>query len=180
MKAIASIPLIGLIGTITIIVSVLVPPAIVRTAIDKELLLTHGYERGQHALLTLFYSSQGDKSAYEILSQKSFFEDFVCSADLDCPEGYTCNLAIQKCDGPTTKPLKDRLDNVLGKDKYCITTEKPQPKLPVGQPIAPPSILPSNEVLKRVCASNTIGFNTLIVLPYNKDSLVKLIRIGLG
>lgn len=178
MKAIAQIPLIGLIGTFTIIVGIIAPPAIIKTAIDKELLITYGFEKEQHGLLILFYSSQADKSAYELLGEKALFENYTCTIDTECPNDYTCDTVIKKCSGQSTKPLKDRLDNVLGEDKYCITTEVTA-QLPTGEAVAPPLVPPSDQILKRVCASNTIQFNVAIVLPYNKESLTKIIRIGI-
>lgn len=194
MKSVA-LPFIMMIGTFTIVAGTLIPVAIVKTTIDKELLVTYGYEKVQHALLTLFYSSHAGKSVYQILSEKAFVDSLNCDINNDCPTGYTCELksCVIKCDSDlnlncpvgyqcvnkrcSTKPLKDRLDKVAGPD-YCIKTEPTSKKLPTGFSELIPDIPPSSEVLKTACVSNVIPFTSFIVLPYNKDSLIKLIRIG--
>jgi len=178
MKGIAQIPLIALIGTVALAVGILMPPAIIKTTIDKELLFTYGYEKAQHILLTLFYLSQDGKNGYEILSERALFENLTCTTNADCSLGYACNTLIGKCDATTsTKPLKLRLDKAAG-EGYCIRTDKIIPKILTGQLEKPFGIQPSDEVLKRICASNIIQFSTVIVLPYNKESLIKLIRVG--
>ena len=188
MRAIAQIPLIGLIGTFTIIAGIVVPPSIIKITIAKESVFTYAYEKGQHALLTLFYSSQGDKSTYAILSEKALFQSFECDptkgvdSNPSCPNEYKCDKALKICINiAVTKPLKTRLDEVIGKDKYCITTENPKPpQIISGRKEQITSPEPSDEILRTICPISSIRFNTAIVLPYNKDSLIKIIRIGTG
>ncbi len=67
MKSMAELPLIGLIGTMTIMASIIIPPTIVKTALDQELGYTYDYEKSQNALLSLLYSKEGGVSNYEQL-----------------------------------------------------------------------------------------------------------------
>lgn len=67
-QALPEIPLIGLIGTITIIVGILIPTSVIKTTIDKELNSTYEYERMQYALLTLMSSTHEGKPVYELLA----------------------------------------------------------------------------------------------------------------
>lgn len=173
MKSVIEPLLVGVVGTFTIL-AVIFPPVIIKLTVDKETLFTYSYEKVQNILLTLFRLKQDGKEAYQILSEKAFFEDFTCKTPSDCPFGYTCVAGV--CNGPTTKPLKDAIDKVA--TNYCITTEKPINPLPTGAGFIADSTPPSNEVLKRVCAKTDVIFDTVIVLPYNKASLIKLIRIG--
>jgi hypothetical protein len=183
MKSLA-LPFVMMIGTATLIFGTLIPPAVVKLTIDKELILTYEYEKSQHALLSLLYSHFGGRDTYSVLSEKAFFENLDCNSNGNqpdgsnpaCPAGYTCR--VNSCAGVTTRVLKEKLDDVIG-PAYCITTETPK-KILTGRVIAPEGET-SNEVLKRVCASTDgIRFDTIIVLPYNKAELVKLLRIGLG
>ena len=173
MKSVIEPLLVGIVGTVTIL-AVILPPAIVKITVDKETLFTYSYEKVQNILLTLFRLKQDGKEAYQILSEKALFEDFTCKTT-SCPFGYTCKAEM--CNGPTTEPLKKAIDKVAGSG-YCITTDEPISTLPTEAKVITGSAPPSNEVLKRVCAKTDVIFDTVIVLPYNKASLIKLIMIG--
>ena len=170
MKALVEIPLVGMIGTITIILSIVIPPTVVKTTIDKELYLTYKLDKAQNSLLTLFSLIHDGKNTYETLGEKAFFGSMGCETDLDCPAGYYCKDHLF-CQGPTTEPLKVLTDTFAGPD-YCISVEEPNQ----GQ-VA--TIDESNsEVLKRSCQERDINFKVSIVVPYNKISLIKNVTIG--
>jgi len=170
MKSLVEITMLGLVATVTLVLGTLIPYAIVKVTLDKETVTTLQYEKGQHGLLALFYSSQGDKSVYKMLSERALFENRTCSSDADCAEGYKCKSNV--CQSTiTTKPTKDRLDKIMGKGKYCITTGD----------FVESAIPSSNEILSGKCPSADAEFTALLVVPYNRNSpspLIKLIGIG--
>ena len=171
MKGIAEIPIVGLIGTITIIAGILIPPAIVKTTIDKELAQTVKWEDAQHLLITLF-SLNKDGSVYQILGEKIVYESYSCITSSDCPIGYSCENKL--CHLST-----ENLNNILSKSTdsaFCInpadTVNSVDVKTKSTQEI------PAGDVLKAKCGEYNTNFATIMVLPYNKNSLFKYITIG--
>ena len=143
MKAVAEIAIVGLIGTFTIIAGIIIPPAVIKTTIGKELLLTYNFEKAQHGLLSLVSSTQDGKSVYELMGTKMLIKD----------------TDISKSVGTFNK--------IIG-TSYCIVAD-PEVKGIEGTPEAI-----SNSKICEVSAA----FTTIMVVPYNKDSLVKVIGMG--
>ncbi len=167
MKGMAEIPLVGLIGTITIIAGILIPPTVVTTTIDNELVLTYKWEKAQGMLLTLFSLEESGDSAYQRLGEKLLFDSmFECKLEKDCPEDFVCSGG--KCILPT-EDLKDKIDKIAG-EKYCITAGIVDEGNQADEA--------NNEILKDSCNKRNTNFVTLIVLPYNKENLVKNVAIG--
>ena len=149
MKGIAELAIMALIGTVTIMASIVLPPAIIRSTIDKETFFTYDFEKSQNALIALFSLEKNGKTFYEQAGT---------------------SLVLNK---PVTSPLKSDFDKLVG-TTYCISEIKSSP-LPTGAIIGIP---PSSKIISDVCQNFDVEFNTIISVPYNKVSLVKVIGIG--
>ncbi len=153
MKAVAEIAIVGLIGTFAIIAGILIPPSVIKSTVGKEAILTYRFEKIQHALLTLFSSYENEKSVYETIGT---------------------NILLKK----PTNTLKPQFDGLVG-ENYCISIIREGTQLPTGSVIAPPPReFLSGEILRSTCPADGVQFNTILVLPYNKNSLVEVIGIG--
>lgn len=251
MKAV-SLPFIGFGLTISLMVGLLAPTALIRTTIEKELLLTYRYEQAQHALLTLLSLNTGEKNVYQILSTKALLNEAEGLSELktkfDQLVGKNC-ISIQTTvppgfpdltgynEGPTDykknqlQTYKVAVQNlgdvnsaafnikwfVDGKQVGSDATHAGIPKnttmnndndeLKHTFPDSGPHLIqyvidvdnsvvesneennkigfyvgttPQPEFLSSICDKSAVEFSTALVLPYNKNSLVKLIRIGVG
>ncbi|MBI1978664.1 MAG: hypothetical protein HYS62_01220 [Candidatus Aenigmarchaeota archaeon] len=248
MKSIAQLPLVGLIGTFTIIVGIIVPPAIIKTTVDKELLITYGFEKEQHGLLVLLSVKNG-KSVYEILSIEALLNEPEGLSDL---KNKFDKLIEGNCIS-VSKPVKDGFPELTGYNEGPTNYQIGEPQIykiavqnlgdvdsgqfnikwfvdgsqvghgshngvPKNETVnndndelihtfndAGPHLIQylidsenkvteSNEddnrisfyvaesqqpeFLNKPCDDSVIEFNTIIALPYNKNSLIELIRIG--
>lgn len=154
MKALAEIALIGFIGTFTIMLGIIVPPSIIKTTIHEQADFTYNFEKVQHALLSLFSSTIDGQDTYELIG---------------------INFLIERKD---SNVLEEKLDELLDTD-YCLSMIK-QTTPTTGYVIAPP-ITPGPVVqfLGTKCFATDVNFNTIFVQPYNKEALVKIMRIGI-
>lgn len=145
MKGVAEIPLIGIIGTFTIVLSVLAPPLIIQSAMYRDLDRTYNFQTEQNGLLALTTSTTGKQSTYE-------------------------SIGLNYISGTPQDPsIKNNLDKVLGKN-YCLSL------IPDGS--AESTALISSTNLK-ICPPYDTQFNTVFVLPYNKDKpLVQVLGVG--
>ncbi|MEK6909816.1 MAG: hypothetical protein AABW61_01935 [Candidatus Aenigmatarchaeota archaeon] len=142
MKSVAEIAIIGLIGTVSIIAGIVIPPAVMKSTVGKELLLSYNFEKAQHGLLSLLSSTQNDKPVYELISTK---------------------IIIKNSDY-----LSSEMQNIFAKAigaNYCILVDSDEQRAQ------------KDAFTGKVCEVDTT-FNTIIVVPYNKDSLVKVIGFG--
>lgn len=248
MKAV-SLPFIGLVLTISLMVGLLAPTALIRTTIDKELLLTYRYEQAQYALLTLLSLDTGEKNVYQILSTKALLNEAEGLSELktkfDQLVGKNC-VSIQATvppgfpdltgynEGPTdynkNQPQKYKVavQNLgdVNSDAFNIkwfvdgaqvgfgshvkipkntTMNNDNDELQHTFPDSGPHLIqyvidvgnsvvesneennkisfyvgttPQPEFLSSICDKPAVEFITALVLPYNKNSLLKLIRIG--
>ncbi len=205
-QALPEIPLMGLIAVATIMAGIVIPTSIVKITIDKDLAFTHKYEKSQQILLTLLSSTHGEENIYEMLSHKAFFEAYACRTDESieggpnpaCPVGYTCipygNRPVGICSGLSTDSINTKLaisfnfDNRnpnLQNPGYCISSRDITAQQSLKQPISARLTSKgvedaSTQVVKRQsgCAITDSVFDTIIVVPYNKDSLIKLLRVA--
>lgn len=142
MKSVAEIAIIGLIGTVSIIVGIVIPPTVMKSTVGKELLLSYNFEKAQHGLLSLLSSTQNNKPVYELISTK---------------------ILIKNSDYLSTE-----MQNIFAKaigTSYCILVDPDE------------QMIQKDAFTGKVCEADAI-FNTIIVVPYNKDSLVKVIGFG--
>ena len=144
MKSVAEIAIVALIGTFTLIAGIIIPPAIIKTTVDKETILAYKFEKAQYGLLSLLSSTQDGKSVYELMGEKILLKD---SVDITRSQ--------------------NNFEKMVGTN-YCILIN-PEVKGVVGT---------QEDILDaKICEVDAI-FNTVIVKPYNKDSLVDVIGIG--
>ena len=73
---------------------------------------------------------------------------------------------------PTDSKLKTDFDKLLG-NNYCISIQSNT------RAITTIPTVDTGSILKNSCTPTGAQFNTILVLPYNKDSLVKVIGIDL-
>lgn len=144
MKSVAELAIVALIGTFTLIAGIVIPPSVIKTTIDKEIILAYKFEKAQHGLLSLLSSSQNGKPVYELMSTKMLLED---------------SIDLTKTENTFAKVINA---------SYCILVN-PEIK---GVKETPEDILSA-----KICEVDAV-FNTIIVVPYNKDSLVEVIGIG--
>ncbi len=165
-----SLPFIGIIGTLTILAGIVLPPAIIKTTIDKETVFTYLYEKAQQSFLTLLYLDHNGKSSYSILSEDAFFNYQECNSQSDCPTGFTCDATSKKCTDARqeTKAIKQQFEKLDG--KYCITIEGPEKIFSKD----------SENIIKNSCNPKGVNFKTILVLPYNKEAITKLVRVSSG
>lgn len=142
MKSVAEIAIIGIIGTVSIIAGIVIIPAVMKSTVGKELLLSYNFEKAQHGLLSLLSSTQNSKPVYELISTK---------------------IIIKNSDYLSTE-MQDIFGKAIGTN-YCILVD---PDKQGAQ---------KDAFTGKVCEVDTI-FNTIIVVPYNKDALVKVIGFG--
>jgi len=251
MKSIAQFLLVGLIGTSTIIIGVLIPPLIVQTTVDKELLFTYGYEKAEHSLLSLLSLVEDGKSVYEVLGMRALLNNpeglsqlkikfdqllgencisvtkritpgspqltgynegptqYVTWAQQtykvavqnlgdvdagvfnikwfvdDSQEGFGSHNGIPR--GTTANNDNDELtrtfsdggphiiEYAIDVDNHITESNEDDNKIKFYV-----STGPQPEFLSNTCPESTIKFDTILVLPYNKNSLAEIIRIGLG
>lgn len=161
MKAITEITLIAPIITFTIVLAVLLPPVIIKTTIDREVVFTYKFEKAQHTLLSLLSATESGRSNYEILGSH------LLKIDLS-------KIPI------SFETFKNKIEKLVGKD-YCLAKLKGEPAIiTTYAAVAPtPSPIVSEVILGKSCTGMDAKFNTILVLPYNKNSLVEIIRIGL-
>ncbi|MBI2084096.1 MAG: cellulase family glycosylhydrolase [Candidatus Aenigmarchaeota archaeon] len=124
MKSLAELPLIGLIGTMTIMAGLIVPPTVVKMTADRELVYTYESEKTQHALLALLSSESADKTTYETIGT---------------------NYILNK---PTNGAIKSQFEKLVGTDNYYISigieprelpAEPPEEEAPPPEEEAPPT-----------------------------------------
>ena len=155
MKGVANLILTGLIGTVTIVYSILIPPTIIKSTIDKETIFTYKFENLQSALLSVFSAEKGNEILYESLGLGIINKDEKALDNVD-------------------KKIKILLD-----DDYCLATFENSPSPITSYAITvPASPLTANKILGKDCANFDVKFNTFFVLPYNHEDLVKIVRIG--
>ncbi len=120
-QSIPEIPLLGIIGTIAIIGGILIPPAIIKTTLDKELVLTYEYEKTQLDLLALLSSTQGNIPVYEIIANNINTPDnleFLKEGLNTIIESKCYSLQV----GDTESDFKTLLENGVCSKKYKFTT----------------------------------------------------------
>lgn len=147
MKGLAELPLIGIIGTLTIVIGVVAPPLIIQSSMYKNLDYTYNFENGQNTLLSLMSSATNKVDNYQ---------------------GIGLNYVNNNPQDPS---LKNNLDKILGSN-YCISIRSD------GAQDSPALISSATSV--KTCSSYSTQFNTVFVLPYNKNKpLVQIIGIGI-
>ncbi len=141
MKSVAELAIVALIGTVTIMAGIIIPPAVIKTTVGKEILLAYKFENAQHGLLSLLSSTQDGKQVYELIGMKIILGDSIDMTKVTSAFDKTIN------------------------SNYCILVD---PKSAGVQ---------KDALTSSVCQADAI-FNTVIAMPYNKDSLVKVVGIG--
>ncbi|MBI2542824.1 MAG: cellulase family glycosylhydrolase [Candidatus Aenigmarchaeota archaeon] len=111
------IPFVPLIGTLTIMISLLISPAIIKTTIDRELTYTYEYDRAQYSLQTLFSANDG-KSSYETITTN-----------------YIYNI-------PTASGIKTSFEKVAGTNN-CVSIQQTSVAVVPPPPPPPPPPQPS-------------------------------------
>ncbi|MBU5537457.1 MAG: hypothetical protein QW818_01445 [Candidatus Aenigmatarchaeota archaeon] len=155
MKSIAELPLVGFVGTLTIMLSLVVPPSVIKTTIDKETAFTYDFQNLQYVLLS-------------ILSNDAFYEDI----------GKNFTIRTQ------STPL-DNIEAILRNHiygQYCLAIIRESGFhtgyfVFTGRPVTPPSF-DTRRILLGDCNSLEVGTNALIVLPYREGNLVEIIKVG--
>lgn len=157
MKGMIDIPLMGAMFTIAISLSIIVPPAIIKTTMDKETVFTYDFEKTQHILLT-------------ILSNKKMYEDIGMKSLINKPE---------KIDS-----IKTLLDSQLGSNN-CLMMIRPRESSvsPTSYFVFTghgevQAMYETQKILLGNCNALETSSNTLIVTPYNKGNLVETIKVG--
>lgn len=155
MKSVAEIVIVGLIGTFTIVAGTIIPPSVIKLAVVEELVQTYNFEKAQHALLTLFSVNEGDRSVYEIIGTSTLLKK-------------------------PTNAVKPQFDSLFRENEnYCIALIRKNILL-TGYAVTSPTTEVSQErILRGACPLSGTQFNTIIVVPYNKKSLVEIIGIGI-
>lgn len=138
--------MIGLIGTMTIMAGLVIPPAVVKMTADNELAYTYEFEKMQSSLLALLSAEDRGKTVYETIGT-----DYVLG-------------------NPTRGDVKTQFEQLVVKDYFVAI---------ISEHAAPTSTAPPGGILTDQPTEARIIFNTVFVLPYNEESLVKILGIGI-
>lgn len=120
-QSIPEIPLLGIIGTIAIVAGILIPPTIIKTTLDKELVLTYEYEKTQLDLLALLSSTHEGIPVYEVIANSINTPD-----NLEFLKERLNTIIESKCYslqvGNIESDFKTLLENGVCSKKYTFTT----------------------------------------------------------
>lgn len=149
MKAVAELPVIGIIGTFTIVLAVVMPSLVIQSSLYKDIDYTYDFQTQQNSLMALTSST---------LDRQNQKQDAYESIGLN----YVNN-------NPQDSRLKASLETTVGND-YCVSIR------PDGSPESTVLISPTP---RNACPPYDTQFNTIFVLPYNKDKpLVQVLQLG--